>query len=98
MTHRLALDPDVAAGDLDTIFRDIRQYYVPAAKRYIRELRERCTCYAPTPFLRQAELSLARTLGLPSEQVRSFLYRTHRCCDAVTDEDIRVFGFIDHTP
>ena len=42
-----------------------------------------------------AEPSIARRLGVPSDQVRSFLYRNHRCDFAVTDEEIRVFGFID---
>jgi hypothetical protein len=41
---------------------------------------------------------MVRWLGLPSEQVGSFLYRTHHGYDAVTREDIHVFGFIDHTP
>jgi plasmid stabilization system protein ParE len=94
MTRRLVLDPD-AERDLDAIFRYLAQRNLPAAERYIHELRERCAFYAQTPFMGQAEPSLARRLGLPSEQIRSFLYCNHRCYYAVTDEEIRVFGFID---
>lgn len=94
MTRRLMLDPD-AERDLDAIFRYIAQRNPPAAERYIRELRERCQFYAESPFMGQAEPSIARRLGLPSEQVRSFLYRNHRCYYAVTDEEMRVFGFIE---
>lgn len=94
MTRRLVLDPN-AECDLEAIFHYIAQRNLPAAERYIRELRERCAFYAETPFMGQAEPSLARRLALPSEQVRSFLYRNHRCYYAVTDEEVRVFGFID---
>ena len=94
MTRRLVLDPD-AERDLGEIFRYIAQRNLPAAERDIRELRERCQFYAESPFMGPAEPSIARRLGVPSDQVRSFLYRNHRCYFAVTDEEIRVFGFID---
>jgi plasmid stabilization system protein ParE len=94
MTRRLVLDPD-AERDLEAIFRYIAERNPSAADRYIHELRERCVFYAETPFIGQAEPSIARRLDLPSDQVRSFLYRNHRCYYAVTDEEIRVFGFID---
>lgn len=94
MTRRLGLDPD-AERDLDAIFQYIAQRNRPAAERYLRELRERSQFYAESPFIGQAEPSIARRLGLPFDQVRSFLYRNHRCYYAVTDEEIRVFGFID---
>jgi plasmid stabilization system protein ParE len=94
MTRRLVLDPD-AERDLEAIFRYIAERNPSAADRYIHELRERCVLYVETPFLGQAEPALARRLDLPSEQIRSFLYRNHCCYYAVTDEEIRVFGFID---
>jgi plasmid stabilization system protein ParE len=94
MTHRVVLDPD-AERDLDGIFRYIGERSLSAAERYIRALRERCEYYAETPFMGQAEPSIARRLGLAPDQVRSFLYRNHRCYYAVADEEIRVFGFID---
>jgi plasmid stabilization system protein ParE len=94
MTRRLVLDLD-AERDLDAIFRYISPYNLPAAERYIRELRERCTFYAETPLMGQADPSIARRLGFPSEQVRSFLYRNHRCYYVVTDDEMRVLGFID---
>jgi plasmid stabilization system protein ParE len=94
MTRRLVLDPD-AERVLDAIFRCIAARNPSAADRYIHELRERCVFHAETPFIGQAEPSIARRLDLPSDQVCSFLYRNHRCYYAVTDEEIRVFGFID---
>jgi hypothetical protein len=43
----------------------------------------------------QAEPSIARRLDLPSEQVRSFLCRNHRCYDVVTNDEMWVLGLID---
>jgi plasmid stabilization system protein ParE len=62
MIRRLALDPD-AERDLDAIFRYIAERNPSAADRYIHELRERCVFYAETPFIGQAEPSIARRLA-----------------------------------
>src|SRR5262249_2259089 len=95
MSRRLILDPD-ALRDLDDIFDYLAQRNSAAATRYIRELRERCAFYADTPFLLgQEEPQIARRLGLPPEQVRSFLYPNHRCYYVVTDDEMRVLGFVD---
>jgi hypothetical protein len=48
-----------------------------------------------SPLLGQAEPDIAVRLSLAPDQVRSFLYRNHRCYYVVTDEEMRVFGFID---
>jgi toxin ParE1/3/4 len=94
MSRRLVLDPD-AEQDLDTIFDYIAQNNPTAAARYIRELQEQCVFYAEFPFIGQAEPDIAQRLSLPRENVRSFLYRNHRCYYVVTDDEMRVFGFID---
>jgi plasmid stabilization system protein ParE len=95
MSRRLVLDPE-ALRDLDDIFDYLVQRNPAAATRYVRELRERCVLYADTPFLiGQEEPEIARRLGLPRAQVRSFPYRNHRCYYVVTDEEMRVLGFID---
>ena len=95
MSRRLILDPD-ALRDLDDIFDYLAQRNSTAATRYVRELRERCVLYADTPFLiGQGEPDVARRLGLPPEQVRSFPYRNHRCYYVITDDAMRVLGFID---
>ncbi|HEY7493849.1 MAG TPA: type II toxin-antitoxin system RelE/ParE family toxin [Candidatus Tectomicrobia bacterium] len=95
MSRRLLLDPD-AERDLDAIFDYIGERNPDAAARYIRALRDQCGLYAESPFtLGQAEPDIARRLGLPRECVRSFLYRNHRCYYVVTDDEMRVFGFID---
>jgi hypothetical protein len=51
--------------------------------------------YAEFPFIGQAEPDIAQRLNLPREHVRSFLYRNHHCYYVVTDDEMRVFGFID---
>ena len=51
--------------------------------------------YMASPLLGQAEPDIAVRLSLAPDQVRSFLYRNHRCYYVVTDEEMRVFGFID---
>ena len=94
MSRRLVLDPD-AEQDLDTIFDYLAQNNPAAAARYIRELQEQCVFYAEFPFIGQAEPDIAQRLNLPHEHVRSFLYRNHRCYYVVTDDEMRVFGFID---
>ena len=95
MSRQLILDPD-AQRDLDDLFDYIAHSNPSAAARYTRELQERCAFYADSPFiLGQAEPGIARRLGLPRERVRSFLYRNHRCYYIVTDEEMRVLGFID---
>jgi len=43
----------------------------------------------------QEEPGVAQRLGLSRESVRSFLYRNHRCFFVVTDDEMRVLGFID---
>ncbi len=94
MSRRLVLDPD-AEHDLDAIFDAIASDNLVAAQRYIHALRERCGFYAASPLLGQAEPDIAARLSLAPDQVRSFLYRNHRCYYVVTDEEMRVFGFID---
>ena len=94
MSRRLVLDPD-AEQDLDTIFDYLAQNNPAAAARYIRELQEQCVFYAKFPCIGQAEPDIAQRLNLPREHVRSFLYRNHRCYYVVTDDEMRVFGFID---
>jgi len=42
------------------------------------------------------EPEVAERLGETPEHVRSFLYRNHRCYYIVTDEAMRVLGFM-HT-
>jgi hypothetical protein len=48
-----------------------------------------------SPLIGQAEPDIAVRLSLSPDQVRSFLYRNHRCYYVVTDEEMRVFSFID---
>jgi hypothetical protein len=48
-----------------------------------------------SPLIGQAEPDIAVRLSLAPDQVRSFLYRNHRCYYVVTDEEMRVFSFID---
>jgi hypothetical protein len=43
----------------------------------------------------QMESEVAERLGEIPERVRSFLYRNHRCYYMVTDDEMRVLGFID---
>lgn len=95
MSRQLTLDPD-AERDLDDLFDYLAQRNPTAAARYIRALRERCAFYAESPFLLgQEEPGIARRLGLSRERVRSFLYRNHRCFFVVTEDEMRVLGFID---
>jgi plasmid stabilization system protein ParE len=95
MSRQLTLDPD-AERDLNDLFDYLAPRNPTAAARYIRALRERCAFYAESPFvLGQEEPGVAQRLGLPRERVRSFLYRNHRCFFVVTDEELRVLGFID---
>jgi len=84
-----------AQADLNQLFAYIGRDNPGAAERYVRALRERCVFYAESPLLGQAEPRLARRLGQPADKVRSFLYRNHRCYYLVSDEEIRVLGFID---
>jgi plasmid stabilization system protein ParE len=94
MSRRLVLDPD-AERDLDAIFDAIASENPVAAQRYIHTLSERCAFYAASPLLGQAEPDIAARLRLAPDQVRSFLYGNHHCYYVVTDEEMRVFGFID---
>ncbi len=95
MSRTLLLDPD-AEQDLAALFDYIAHNNPSAAARYIREMRARCASYAASPFLLgQSEPDIARRLGLPQENVRSFLYRNHRCYYVINDDEMRVFGFID---
>ena len=94
MSRRLVLDPD-AEQDLNTIFDYIAQNNLAAAAHYIRELQEQCVFYAEFPFIGQAQPDIAQRLSLPRENIRSFLYRNHRCYYVVTADEMRVFGFID---
>ena len=94
MSRTIALDP-AAQSDLDAIYDYLFAHNPAAADRYIRELTERCQVYAQSPFLGQEEPEIARYLGAAAEQVRSFLYRNHRCYYAVFDEEMRVLRFLD---
>jgi plasmid stabilization system protein ParE len=94
MTRRVRLTT-YAQADLDQIFAYIGRDNPRAAERYVRALQERCQFYAESPFIGQAEPLIAQRLQQPAENVRSFLYRNHRCYYLVTDEEIRVLGFID---
>jgi plasmid stabilization system protein ParE len=78
MTRRVRLTTE-AQADLDQIFTYIGRDTPRAAERYIRTLQERCQVYEESPFIGQAEPFIAQRLQQPPENVRSFLYRNHRC-------------------
>ena|SRR5437868_4820474 len=78
--------------------------YLPSSQRGIRPQHAATspsyesnvdTCLA-NPFMGHQEPEVAERLGETPEHVRSFLYRNHRCYYIVTDEEMRVLGFI-HT-
>jgi plasmid stabilization system protein ParE len=95
MSRRLTLDSD-AEQDLDHLFDYLAARNPTAAACYVRELRERCALYAESAFmLGQEEPGVAQRLGLPHDRVRSFVYRSHRCFFVVTEDELRVLGFID---
>ncbi len=50
-----------------------------AALRYVTALRDYCDIYLANPLIGQREADIAERLGESAENVRSFLYRTHRC-------------------
>ncbi len=95
MTRRLRLTT-YARTDLDEIFAFLAARNPTAARRYVTELREQCDTYLANPFMGHQEPEVAERLGETPEHVRSFLYRNHRCYYIVTDEEMRVLGFI-HT-
>lgn len=94
MSRTVALDP-TAQNDLEAIYDYLFTHNPAAADRYIRELTERCQFYAQSPFIGQEEPEIARYLGEPEENVRSFLYRNHRCYYVVADDEIQVLRFLD---
>lgn len=95
MTRRLRLTT-AARADLDEIFAFMAARNPTAARRYVTGLREQCDTYRATPFLGHQEPEIAARLGESPEHVRSFLYRNHRCYYIMTNEEIRVLGFM-HT-
>lgn len=94
MARRLRLTSS-ALADLDEIFEFIAEQNPAAARHYVAVLRERCDAYLSHPFMGHREPDIAERLGEPSDNVRSFLYRNHRCYYVVTDDEMRVLGFID---
>jgi plasmid stabilization system protein ParE len=94
MTRRLRLTIH-ALADLDAIFEFLAVRNSTAAQRYISGLREQCDIYLTNPFMGQMEPEVAERLGEAPESVRSFPHRNHRCYYMVTDEEMRVLGFID---
>jgi plasmid stabilization system protein ParE len=94
MTRRLRLTT-YALADLDEIFEFLAARNPTAAHRYVSRLREQCDVYLANPFMGQREPEVAERLRESPERVRSFLYRNHRCYYLVTDDEMRVLGFID---
>ncbi len=94
MSRRVEIDP-AAQSDLDAIYDYLASRNPAAADRYIREITDRCYFYADSPLIGQEEPDVARFLGEPTENVRSFLYRHHRCFYVIGDEQIRALRFLD---
>ncbi len=94
MTRRLRLTT-CALRDLDEIFDFLAEDDPTAALRYVTALRDHCDIYLANPLIGQREADIAERLGGSAENVRSFLYRNHRCYYLVMEEEMRVLGFMD---
>ncbi len=89
MTRRLRLTT-YALRDLDEIFDFLAEDDPAAALRYVTALRDHCDVYRANPLIGQREDDIAKRLGESAENVRSFLYRNHRCYYLVMKEEMRV--------
>jgi plasmid stabilization system protein ParE len=89
----LRFDPD-ARADLEELWYSIAKDNLDAADTYLNEISQKTQQYADRPHMGKAEPTLAKRLGIPSDRLRSFLYRNHRCYYLIGTDTIWVLGYI----